>query len=176
MIFTETPLNGAFFIQPEKIEDERGFFARSWCESEFKAHGIHVAWVQSNISFNTAAGTLRGMHFQAAPHEEAKLIRCTMGAIYDVLVDLRSGSTTYRQWVAAELSAQNHTMVFAPAGVAHGFLSLTASSEVFYMMSERYVPGCSRGVRWNDPALAITWPSEVRVISQRDMSWPDWSP
>jgi dTDP-4-dehydrorhamnose 3,5-epimerase len=175
MIFTETPLNGAFFIHPERIEDARGFFARSWCEREFQAHGIHVAWVQCNISFNTAIGTLRGMHFQAAPYEEAKLIRCTMGAIYDVLVDLRRDSTTYRQWVAAELNAQNRAMVFAPAGVAHGFLSLTASSEVFYMMSERYVPGCSRGVRWNDPALAIAWPSEVRVISRQDMSWPDWS-
>lgn len=175
MIFTETRLKGAFFIHLERLDDERGFFARSWCEQEFQAHGIHAAWVQCNISFNTAIGTLRGMHFQAAPHEEAKLIRCTMGAIYDVLVDLRPDSTSYLQWVAAELNSQNRAMVFAPAGVAHGFLSLTASSEVFYMMSERYVPGCSRGVRWNDPALAITWPSEVRVISRQDMSWPDWS-
>lgn len=175
MIFSETRLKGAFVIDPERLEDERGFFARSWCEREFKDHGIETKFVQCNISFNKKIGTLRGMHYQAAPYEEAKLIRCTMGAIYDVIVDLRPNSLTYREWVYTELTSDNRRMIYVPKGFAHGFLTLTDNSEIFYMMSESYVHGFGRGIKWNDPVLGITWPAEVRVISSQDQSYPDFS-
>jgi dTDP-4-dehydrorhamnose 3,5-epimerase len=175
MIFSETRLKGAFVINPERLEDERGFFARSWCEREFKDHGIETKFVQCNISFNKKIGTLRGMHYQAAPYEEAKLIRCTMGAIYDVIMDLRPNSLTYREWVYTELTSDNRRMIHVPKGFAHGFLTLTDNSEIFYMMSESYVPGFGRGIKWNDPVLGITWPAEVRVISSQDQSYPDFS-
>lgn len=175
MIFCETRLSGSFVIDPERLGDERGFFARSWCEREFKDHGIETKFVQCNISFNQKMGTLRGMHYQAALYEEAKMIRCTMGAIYDVIADLRPKSLTYKEWVSAELTSDNRRMIYIPKGFAHGFLTLTDNSEVFYMMSEFYAPGFGRGIKWNDPVLGITWPAEVRVISSQDQSYPDFS-
>jgi len=174
MIFTETKLNGAFIIEPERLEDERGFFARTWCQREFAAHGLSPKWVQCNISFNRKKGTLRGMHYQAVPYEEVKLIRCTMGAIYDVIIDLRSESPTFKQHIAVVLTARNRKMVYVPEGFAHGFLTLRDNTEVFYQMSEFYVAECARGVRWNDPVFGIQWPTDVRVISDRDRNHPDF--
>jgi dTDP-4-dehydrorhamnose 3,5-epimerase len=174
MIFAEAKLKGAFIVEPERLEDERGFFARTWCQREFEAHGLNTRWVQCNISFNRTRGTLRGMHYQAAPYEEAKLIRCTMGAIYDVIVDLRPESPTFKQHIAVVLTAQNHKMLYVPEGFAHGFLTLEDNTEVFYQMSEFYVPGYSRGIRWNDPAFGIQWPADVQVISERDQNHPDF--
>ena len=176
MLFTETKLKGAFIIEPEKLEDERGFFARSWCEREAAAYGLHPKWVQCNISFNKQKATLRGMHYQSVPSEEAKLVRCTMGAIYDVIIDLRPDSSTFRQWLVAELSAENRRMLYIPEGFAHGFLTLDENTEIFYQMSEFYSPGHARGVRWNDPSFAIKWPIEVRVISKQDRNYPDFRP
>ena len=156
MIFTETRLAGAYLIEPERIEDERGFFARTWCRDEFERHGLNPRLVQCNVSYNARRGTLRGMHYQAKPHEEAKLVRCTRGAIYDVIVDLRPDSPTYRQWVAAELTAENRRMLYIPEGFAHGFQTLADETEVFYQMSELFHPESARGVRmttrpWGSP-------------------------
>lgn len=176
MIFTETPIKGAYVIEPERQEDERGFFARTWCRRDFAAHGLNPALVQCNISFNRTKGTLRGMHYQVAPHAEAKLVRCTAGAIYDVIVDLRPQSATCTQWFGVELTADNRRMLYIPEGLAHGFLTLGDDTEVFYQMSEYYVAECARGVRWNDPAFGIRWPGEVRMISRRDQSYPDFRP
>jgi dTDP-4-dehydrorhamnose 3,5-epimerase len=176
MIFIETRLKGAFVIEPEPRHDERGFFARTWCQREFAAAGLSPQWVQCNISFNTQLGTLRGMHYQAAPYEEAKLVRCTMGAIYDVIIDLRAESPTFRQWLAVELSAENRRMLFIPQGFAHGFQTLAADTEVFYQMSQFYVPEYARGVRWDDPAFKVSWPAEQRIISERDRVFPDFLP
>ena len=173
MIFTETLLKGAFVIEPERLEDERGFFARTWCQREAEAHGINTQWVQCNISYNKKKGTLRGMHYQVAPYEEAKLIRCTLGATYDVIIDLRPDSPTFRQHIAELLTAQNRKMLFVPEGFAHGFLTLEDDTEVFYQMSEFYHAECARGVRWNDPAFGIQWPAEVQIISDRDRNHPD---
>ncbi|MCI0723972.1 MAG: dTDP-4-dehydrorhamnose 3,5-epimerase [Acidobacteria bacterium] len=175
MIFTETSLKGAFIIEPELREDERGFFARTWCDREFQAYGVSPRWVQCNISFNKKKGTLRGMHYQAPPHEEAKLVRCTRGAIYDVIIDLRPHSTSFKQWVAVELSAENHRMLYIPEGFAHGFQSLEDNTEVFYQMSEFYVPESGRGVRWDDLAFRIQWPPADRIISKSDREYPDFS-
>ncbi len=174
MIFIETELKGAYIVEPQRLEDERGFFARVWCQREAEAHGIQTQWVQCNISFNTITGTLRGMHYQVAPHEEAKLIRCTMGAAYDVIIDLRPESSTFGQHVAAVLTALNRTMLYVPEGFAHGFLTLEDNTEVHYQMSEFYVAECARGVRWNDHAFGIRWPAEPQVISERDRSHPDF--
>jgi dTDP-4-dehydrorhamnose 3,5-epimerase len=174
MIFTETTLPGAYLIEPERREDERGFFARTWCEHEGAVQNLQTRWVQCSISFNTQCGTLRGLHYQAAPDEETKLVRCTMGGIYDVIVDLRPNSPTFRHWLAFELTAQNRLMLFIPAGFAHGFQTLTAESEVFYQMSTFYVPESARGVRWDDPAFGISWPEGQRIISARDRSFPDF--
>jgi dTDP-4-dehydrorhamnose 3,5-epimerase len=174
MIFTATTLNGAFLIEPERRQDERGFFARTWCEREFAAAGLQTEWVQCNISFNRQRGTLRGMHYQAAPYEEAKLVRCTMGAIYDVIIDLRADSPTFRQWLAVELTADNRHMLFIPQGFAHGFQTLTDETEVFYQMSQFYAPEYARGVRWDDSAFKIAWPADKRIISERDQSFPDF--
>jgi dTDP-4-dehydrorhamnose 3,5-epimerase len=172
VIFSETALRGAFAIDLERLEDERGFFARTWCQQEAEAVGLKPRWVQCNISFNRVRGTLRGMHYQAPPYEEAKLIRCTMGSIYDVIIDLRPESATYRQHIGMVLSAQNRKMLYVPQGFAHGFLTLEDNTEVFYQMSEFYAPGYGRGVRWNDPTFGIQWPIEVQVISDRDRSFP----
>ena len=174
MIFAETKLKGAFIVEPERLEDERGFFARTWCQREFEAHSLNTRWVQCDISFNRKKVTLRGMHYQAAPYKEAKLVRCTMGAIYDVIVDLRPESPTFKQHIAVVLTAQNHKMLYVPEGFAHGFLTLEDNTEVFYQMSEFYVPGYSRGIRWNDPAFGIQWPADVQVISERDQNHPDF--
>jgi dTDP-4-dehydrorhamnose 3,5-epimerase len=174
MIFTETKLKDAFIIQPERLGDQRGFFARTWCQREFEAHDLNPCLVQCNISFNKKKGTLRGMHYQTAPYEEAKLIRCTKGAIYDVIIDLRPDSRTIAQYMAVELTAENRTMLYVPKGFAHGFQTLTDNSEVFYQMSEFYVPQYARGVRWNDPAFAIEWPPDERIILERDQTYPDF--
>jgi len=175
VIFTETRLKGAFAIELERLEDQRGFFARTWCQQEADCVGLKPRWVQCSISFNRVRGTLRGMHYQAAPHAEAKLIRCTMGAIYDVIVDLRPESPTCQQHFGMVLSAQNREMLYVPEGFAHGFLTLEDNTEVFYQMSEFYAPDCARGVRWNDPAFGIRWPAEVQVISDRDRNLADFA-
>lgn len=175
MRFEELHLGGAFVIEPERKEDERGFFARTWCRREFAAHGIDCDWVQCNISFNKRRGTLRGMHYQIAPHEEAKLVRCTMGALYDVIVDLRPSSPQRGKWVGVELTADNRRMLYVPPGFAHGFQTLADDTEVFYQMSEFHCPEAARGVRWNDPKLAIDWPPcEQRIITARDQNYPDF--
>jgi len=175
MIFIETQLKGAFIIKPERLEDERGFFARTWCQREYEAHGLNSRLVQCNISFNEKAGTLRGMHYQAAPYEEAKLVRCTQGAIYDAIIDLRPESPTFKQYTAIVLTAQNRKMLYVPEGFAHGFLTLEDHTEVFYQMSEFYAPEYARGIRWNDPAFNIQWPADVQIISDRDQNLPDFN-
>jgi dTDP-4-dehydrorhamnose 3,5-epimerase len=174
MIFTETKLDGAFLIDIEERTDERGFFARSWCQKEFERHGLVPRVVQANISFNHKKGTVRGMHYQASPYEETKLVRCTRGAIYDVIVDLRKGSPTYCQWISAELTADNRRMLFVPEGYAHGFQTLTDATEVCYQVSQFYTPGAERGARFNDPAFGIRWPLDVTVISEKDANWADF--
>ena len=174
MKFTETPLKGAFIIEPERIEDERGFFARTFCRREFEARGLNPDLVQCSISFNHQRATLRGMHYQSAPHAEAKLVRCTRGAIYDVIIDLRPQSPTFRRWVAVDISAENHLMVYVPEGFAHGFQTLQDETEVSYHISEFYSPERARGVRWNDPAFAIGWPIADPVISVRDQTHPEF--
>jgi dTDP-4-dehydrorhamnose 3,5-epimerase len=171
MIFKETKLKGAFIIEPERLEDERGFFARSFCQKEFEEHGLNPRIIQCNISYNKKKGTLRGMHYQVAPHEEAKLVSCIKGAICDVIIDLRPDSSTYCQWLAIELSAENHKMLYMPEGYAHGFQTLEDNTEVFYQMSEFYHPECARGLRWDDPAFGIEWPLMNPVISARDFSY-----
>jgi dTDP-4-dehydrorhamnose 3,5-epimerase len=175
VIFRETPLAGVFMIEPELLSDARGFFARTWCRREFEAHGLNPRLAQCNVSLNRRKGTLRGMHYQVAPFEEAKLVRCTRGALYDVALDLRPTSPTYRRHFAAELSADNRTMLYIPEGCAHGFQTLVDDTEVFYQMSEFYTPEAARGVRWNDPAFAIPWPEDERTIIDRDDSYLDFS-
>lgn len=173
MKFTETQLKGAYIIELEVIQDERGFFARSWCHQEFATKGLNPSLVQCNISFNCKKGTLRGMHYQAKPHEEAKLVRCTMGAIYDVIVDIRPDSSTFKQWVAVELTAKNRKMLYIPEGFAHGFQTLEDNTEVFYQMSQFYRPESGKGIPWDDPNLKITWPEvDQRVISDKDLNYP----
>ncbi len=172
MKFTETPLLGAFIIDLEPHQDERGFFARTFCAREFAKHGLNSAVVQCNLSSNLKAGTLRGMHFQQPPGSEAKLVRCVRGAIHDVVVDLRPQSTTYRGQFTVELSMQNRRALFVPALFAHGFQTLTDDTEVEYQMSEAYAPETARGFRYDDPAFAIRWPLPISVISQQDLNWP----
>lgn len=176
MRFVATDLAGAYVVEPEKMEDERGFFARTFCRDEFAAHGLHPAFLQCNVSFNVRRGTLRGMHFQEKPHEEAKLVRCTRGAIYDVIVDIRRKSPTFKRWAAFELTAENRKMLYVPEGFAHGFQTLEDSCEVFYQMSEMYHPGLAHGVRWNDPAFGIRWPVADPFVSQRDAHYADFEP
>jgi dTDP-4-dehydrorhamnose 3,5-epimerase len=176
LIFRETKLKGAFIIEPERQEDERGFFARTFCQEEFEAHGFNPRVVQCNISFNRKKGTLRGMHYQIAPYQEAKLVRCAGGAIYDVIIDLRLESPTFKQWIAVELTANNHQMLYVPEGLAHGFLTLEDDTEVFYQMSEFYHPECARGVRWDDPAFRIEWPIAEVIISAKDRRYPNFEP
>lgn len=177
MIFTETKLPGAFVIELERFEDVRGFFALTWSEREFAAHGLNPRLVECNISFNKKKGTLRGLHFQRAPHAQGKLVRCTMGAIYDVIVDLRAESPTFRQWVAVELSAANRRQLYVPEGFAHGFQTLSDDTEVFYQMTEAFAPGSAGGVRWDDPAFGIVWPECAegeRTIIERDRQYSDF--
>lgn len=175
MIFTETELKGAYIIELEARADERGFFARAWCQKEFTQHGLNPNLVQSNISFNYKKGTLRGMHYQVKPDEEAKLVRCTRGSIYDVIIDLRPSSPSFKQWIAVELTSENRKMLYLPEGMAHGFQTLVDNTEVFYQVTQFYSPKSERGVRWNDPVFNIDWPAEDRrVISEKDRNWSDF--
>jgi dTDP-4-dehydrorhamnose 3,5-epimerase len=175
MKFKETELKGAFVIELEKLEDERGFFARSFCVDEFNKHGLNTRVVQCNVSLNKHMGTLRGMHYQTAPFEEAKLVRCTRGSIYDVIIDLRSGSETFKRHFAIVLTAKDGNMLYVPEGFAHGFQTLAPDSEIFYQMSQVYSPEHARGVRWNDPAFAIEWPAAERIMTDRDRTYPDFT-
>jgi dTDP-4-dehydrorhamnose 3,5-epimerase len=172
MIFTESPLSGAYVVDMQRLPDERGFFARSYCADEFAAKGLGPELRQCSVSYNARKGTLRGMHYQDAPHEEHKLVRCTVGAIFDVIVDIRRMSPTYRHWFGAELTVDNRRSLFIPPGFAHGFVSLTDDTEVYYMISVAHAPNFSRGLRWNDPAFAIDWPLRPAVISERDAAHP----
>lgn len=196
MIFKETQLKGAYIIELEPIQDERGFFARSFCKKEFKLRGISMNIAQCNISYNKKKGTLRGMHYQRAPHEEAKIVSCMKGSIYDVIIDIRPDSSTYCRWIAVELQAENreqrtesredlayrlpltapYKMLYIPKGFAHGFLTLEDNTEVFYHMSEFYSPGYGRGIRWNDPFFAIQWPEEAKAMSAQDRNYQDYKP
>jgi len=174
MKFIETKLKGAFVVEMEKLNDERGFFARAWCQKEFESHGLTSMVVQANVSYNRKKGTLRGMHYQTAPYQECKLIRCTRGAIYDIIIDLRTDSATYKHWTAVELTADNYTMFFVPQDFAHGFLTLVDDTEITYQVSQFYTPGSERGIRFDDPAFNIQWPQEVTIISDKDRNWPDF--
>lgn len=176
MIFTETKLKEAFIIEIEKIYDERGFFARSWCENEMKAHELNINIRQANISFNKTKGTLRGMHYQIAPYQEAKLVRCTSGSIFDVIIDLRKNSPTYRQWTGVELTQENYKMLYIPEDFAHGFITLKDNTEISYFMSEFYVPGAGATIRWDDPLFNIQWPLQPVVMSEKDRNQPDFNP
>jgi dTDP-4-dehydrorhamnose 3,5-epimerase len=171
---TPTVVQGAYVVEVEPIIDERGFFARSWCQSEFEEFGLNFRIVQCNISFNKRKGTLRGMHYQAAPHGEAKLVRCTMGSLFDVIIDMRPESSTYLRHASVVLSAKNRLMIYVPEGVAHGFQTLEDETEVFYQMSAFHAPQSARGVRWNDPAFGIQWPYDERIISERDRNYSDF--
>ena len=175
MIFTKTNLEGAFVIEIQKLEDERGFFARTFCQHEFQEHGLNPNLAQCNISYNKVKGTLRGMHFQAAPHEEAKLVRCTQGAVYDVIIDIRPDSPTYRKHFAIDLTADEQNALYVPEGFAHGFLTLEPNTYVFYQMTEFHAPGYARGFRWNDPAFDINWPGKINMISERDAALLNFS-
>jgi dTDP-4-dehydrorhamnose 3,5-epimerase len=171
--FTPAGLAGAYVIDLDRLEDERGYFARTFCRDEFAAHGLRSVFPQCNTSFNARKGTLRGMHYQEKPHEEAKIVRCTRGAIHDVIVDIRRDSPTYKKWVAVELTADNARMLYIPEGFAHGFQALADGSEVFYQMSATFHPESARGLRWNDPALAIRWPLASPIVSERDAAYLD---
>lgn len=173
MIFLETSLPGAYVIEVEKHEDERGFFARSWCAREFAAKGLDHHLVQCNVSFNKRKGTLRGLHYQVPPHAEAKLVRCTKGSLFDVIVDLRKDSPTFLKWFAIDLTAANHRMLYIPKLFAHGFQTLEDDTEIFYQMTEFYELAASKGLRWNDPRLGINWPGVGRVMSQKDQAYPN---
>ncbi len=173
MKFTETKLKGAFIIELQKLEDDRGYFARTWCQNEFLQHGLDADVVQCNVSQNPKKGTLRGMHYQDPPHAETKIVRCTRGAVYDVIVDLRPDSETFLEWIAAELSADNGRIMYIPKGFGHGFQSLEENSMVFYQVSEFYARDYCRGLRWNDPQLKISWPHPVAAISAQDKAWED---
>ena len=174
MLFQPTNLAGAYVIDLQKIEDERGFFARSWCVQEFAEHGLATRLVQCNISFNKRQGTVRGMHYQTPPFAETKLVRCNRGAIYDVIVDLRPESPTFLQWLGVTLSAENRTMLYVPQGFAHGFQTLADNTEVFYQMSELYAPASAQGLRWDDPQVQVQWPLEITVMSMKDQCYPDF--
>ena len=176
MTFEETRLKGVFIIEPERIEDERGFFARAWCEKDSRRHGIDTRFVQCNISYNKYKGTLRGMHYQAAPYEEAKLVRCTAGSLYDVVIDIRPGSKTFLQWLSIELTAEDRKLIYIPKGFANGFQTLSDNTEVFYQMSEFYKPEYARGIRWNDPQFKIDWPEKNHIMSEKDRQWEDLDP
>jgi len=173
MIFTPLELAGAWLIEPELISDERGAFARMWCCREFQDHGLNPQLVQCNVSINHRRGTVRGMHFQRDPHAETKLVRCASGAIHDVIVDLRSESPTFRRWIGCDLTSERRAMLYIPAGFAHGFQTLTDNTEVFYQMSQEFHSASACGVRWDDPAIAVSWPLTISVISEKDQSWPD---
>ena len=175
MKFNKTRLPGAYIIELEKVGDERGFFARAWCQKEFREHDLVTKFVQCNLSFNKRGNTLRGMHYQSAPLEEVKLVRCTRGAIFDVIIDLRPESSTFLKWIGVELTSDNYNMLYIPEGFAHGYITLTKESEVFYQVSQFYSPKHERGVRWNDPVFGIDWPIDGDVvISEKDNNWPNF--
>lgn len=174
MRFNETKLSGVFEISLEPMKDERGFFARTWCQQEFEQHGLSSVVRQCSLSFNEKKGTLRGVHFQAEPYPEDKIVRCVRGAIYDVVVDLRAGSPTFKKWIGVFLTAENRRMVYVPRGCGHGLLTLEDQTEVHYQMSESYHSELSRGFRWNDPAFQIEWPDQPVIMSERDRSYPDF--
>lgn len=176
MDFVETPLRGAYLVRARQIADDRGFFARGWCRGEFADHGLNPDMTQLNLGFSLRRGTLRGLHYQEAPNAEAKFVRCTRGAIYDVIVDLRRDSRTRGEWFGAELTADNRAMLYAPEGFAHGYLTLVDETEMYYLTSASYVATAARGVRYDDPAFGITWPMPVEVISEADRNWPDYHP
>jgi len=171
MIFSETNLKGAFIIKIEKLKDERGFFARTFERKQFREHGLDTKLFQSNISFNKQKGTIRGMHYQTKPYEESKLVCCKSGKIFDVIVDLRPKSKTYRNWFGVELTADNYKMVYVPKGFAHGFQTLKNDTEVFYQMSDNFNPGSTRGIRWDDKIIGINWPLKPTKISKKDLSY-----
>lgn len=175
MIFETTRVEGAYVLRPEKRADARGFFARVFCRRELEEHGLVADVAQANLSVSRKKGTLRGLHYQVPPAAETKLVRCTRGAIYDVLVDLRPGSPTYRRWVGVELTAEDHAMLYVPKGCAHGFQTLTDDAEVFYLVSAFYSPAHERGARYDDPAFGIEWPLDVAEISEKDRAWPAFS-
>ena len=175
MRFTELELRGVVQVDMEPHEDARGFFARSFCRDEFAAHGLDPAISQCNVSYNGKRGTLRGMHYQGFPHEEAKLVRVTRGAIFDVVIDLRNDQPTFRRWIGVTLSADNRSALYIPRGIAHGFQTLTDDVEVYYQMSEAYHPGFARGVRWNDPAFGVAWPILPPILSEQDATRPDFA-
>jgi dTDP-4-dehydrorhamnose 3,5-epimerase len=173
MTFLETPLNGAFVVDLEPQADERGFFARVWCPEELADHGLDTTIAQASLSYNRCRGTLRGLHYRVAPHAESKIVRCIRGAIYDVVVDLRPGSASYRQWFSVELTSDNRKSIYIPEGCAHGFQTLEDHTEVLYLMSKRYAPEAERGLRWDDRAIGITWPDvKTRIMCERDRNWP----
>jgi dTDP-4-dehydrorhamnose 3,5-epimerase len=175
VIFTPTELQGAVIVDLEKREDDRGFFARAWCRREFEDEGLTHRLVQCNLSYNHRRGTLRGLHYQAEPRAEVKLVRCTHGVIYDVIVDLRPRSATFMRWIGVELTAENGRMLYVPEGFAHGYQTLANGTEVFYQVSEFYTPEAERGLRWDDPAFAIEWPAaNPRIMSEKDRNWPDY--
>lgn len=176
MIFRETPLAGCFFAESQPQIDERGFFARVFCRQEFAAQGLHNDFPQCNISFNRRRGTVRGMHYQETPMEEVKIVRCTMGAIYDVVIDLRRESATYLQWHSVELTAENRLMLYIPIGFAHGFQTLCDATEVYYQMGQSFSPKHARGIRHDDPAFSLHWPEPVTVLSPKDAGYPDYRP
>ena len=176
MIFTETRIPGVWIIETEPRGDERGWFARGWCAAEFAAHGLDARIEQVNLARTERAGTLRGMHWQADPHGECKLVRCTRGALYDVIVDLREESPTFGQWIGVELTADNFRQLFVPGRFAHGFLTLAPHTDAAYQVSAKYTPGAERGLRWNDPALSIEWPAVPQLVSAKDQVHPDFEP
>jgi len=174
MIFTPLRISGAFLIELERLSDERGFFARTFCEREFAAHGLCTRWPQTSVSFNTKNRTLRGMHYQIAPHEEVKLVRCTRGAVFDVIIDLRPNSPTWKQWCGVELSAENHQAIYIPTGCAHGFLTLADETELFYQIDTEYHAQSARGVRFDDRSFGIEWPHSPLIVAQKDRDYPDY--
>jgi dTDP-4-dehydrorhamnose 3,5-epimerase len=171
MKFTETDLKDAYIIDLERLSDDRGFFARGYCENEFKEQGIDARIVQANVSYNHQKGTMRGMHYQEEPHGEAKLVRCTKGGIYDAIIDVRRESPTYKDWIGVELNEENRRMLYVPEGFAHGFITLEDNVEVTYQVSEFYTPGAEHGIKYDDPAFNINWPVEIEVISEKDEEW-----
>ena len=175
MQFIETKLPGAYIINLDTLEDERGFFARAFCQKEFEENGLKSNIAQCNLSFNHKKGTLRGMHYQVKPYEEVKMVRCTQGKILDVIIDLRKDSATYKKWIGVELTAENNRMLYVPEGFAHGYQTLEDNSVVYYQVTEFYQPGSERGIRWNDPAFNIDWPLEISVISDKDNAHPDYT-
>jgi dTDP-4-dehydrorhamnose 3,5-epimerase len=174
VIFAKGNVQGAYVVDLERREDERGYFARLWCDEEFSGQGLAGRVRQINTGYSTHAGTLRGMHLQRSPYEEAKVVRCVRGAVFDVAVDVRPGSPTHKQWVGVELTADNGRMLYVPAGCAHGYLTLVDSTELMYLTSAPYAPNSAVGVRYNDPAFAISWPAEIRVVSDADRGWPNY--